>query len=393
MSASRPSLDAVRSWVEGTLSPRERDAFAAAMAADRGLADLVAEYADVHAATVHPAPPCPVTAETLRLDAPPVRTPVLTLLRRAAPIAAAVLVVVGAAVAIPRMTPSDGTFVPPEDARGRLLLRAIRPAAHEAPPAPPAITSHYTPATDGRLAFLADYAEAREVARAASRPLLVFVSFEECPICNGMRADAFRDEGVVRAANGFVLVAVSPKSLDPDDPILRRLDPGQGWPWFATLDRSGALRREHAFPLTGVPPSGSAVAEELKAAYESLPASDRVRPASWDDVHAAARALRAADDETDPAARRAGWLAVLARHVEGPLSDRARALLAEDSRAAREALEGARETAAKEGAKAATARLDADLPRFQGTPYADDLRRVRNRLVRDGVFPPVDLAR
>jgi hypothetical protein len=389
MSAPRPPLETVRAWVEGTLSPRDREAFAAALAADRGLADLVAEYADVHAATVHEAPACPVTAGTLRLDAPPVRTPVLTWVRRATPIAAALLVVAGAAFAISRMTPSEPSLVPEG---GPLVLRAIRAEGREPPPAPPAILAHYTPATDERIAFLSDYAEAKAVARAASRPLLVFLSLEECPICRGMRAQAFRDESVVRAAQGFVLAAVSPGDLDPGDPLLRALT-GNRWPAFAAFDTSGALRREHGFPLTGVPPDANAVADELKAAYAALPASDRSRPPSWDDLHAAARALRDADDEEDPAARRAAWLSVLKRRVEGPLADRARALLAQDSKAAREALEAARGIAAKEGAAAARARIDADLPRFAGTPYADDLRRVRDRLERDGAFPPVVLAR
>lgn len=389
MSAVRPPLETVRAWVEGTLSPRERDAFGAAMAADRGLADLVASYADVHAATVDPAPPCPVTADALRLDAPPVRTPVLTLLRRAAPIAAALLVVAGAAFALSRMAPSEPSLGPVEG--GTLSLRAIRAAAHEPPPAPPAIAALYTPATDGRLAFLEDYDEARAVARASSRPLLVFLSMEGCPICNGMRAQAFRDEDVVRAADGFVLVAVTPGSIAEDDPAVRGIDFRKGWPWFVALDTSGARRREHAFPLTGTPPNASEVADELKAAYGALPPSDRTRPPPWDDVHAAARALRRADDDADPAARRAAWTS--ASRVPGPLGERARSLLAEDAKGARDALEAARETAAKEGAPAAVRRLDADLRRFAGTPYADDLRRVRDRLARDGAFPPVVLAR
>src|SRR5439155_83081 len=148
MSAARPPLETVRAWVEGTLPPAERESFGAAMATDRGLADLVASYAEAHAATVDPAPACPVTAQTLRLDAAPAPVPVLSMLRRAAPFAAAVLVVAGAALALPLVAPSGPSLSP---GSGALFLTAVRPAPREIPPPPPAILAHYTPATDGHL--------------------------------------------------------------------------------------------------------------------------------------------------------------------------------------------------------------------------------------------------
>jgi hypothetical protein len=384
---ARPTLESVRGWVEGTLPAAEREAFAAAMAADRSLVDLVATYAEVHAATVHPAPVCPVTAETLRLDDAPAPAPVLSLLRRAAPIAAAVLVVAGAAFALPALLPSDPVM--PVDTSA-VILRAIRPAARETPPAPPAILSRYTPATDGRLAFLDDVAEARAAARVAGRPLLIFVSMEMCPICRDMQAHAFREEDVARAANGFVLATLSATDLDPKDPLLE----ADGWPIFVTEDAAGVRRRIHGFPvqMNGPMPTGTQVAEELKAAHAALPQADRAA-LSWDDVHALVRALRDADDDADPAARRRAWASVAAKDPKGALGARARALLGEDSKDARAALDAARAVARRGDVDAAVSSLDAAARRLEGTPYAADLRAVRDRVKRDGAFPSVVLAR
>lgn len=377
------SFDRVRAYVEGTLSPAERAAFSAEMAADRELSETAALYAEVRAATDDPAPPCRATADDLVLDDvtdphDPWTAPVPSLAaarsRRVAA-AAAILLVVGAGLAWYATRPIEPTApaVLPELALEAVPLERTAPVgdAHPISPTTLAAIAAYEPAAGSSLASLTDLDVARAVSAATGRPLLAFVYHPTCPWCVAIAKGPFKDAAIAEAADRFVFarldVTKTPESVWNGFDV---------WPIFWIEDASGA--RKHVF---GGEQTSASLAKELAAGTAAAPVPDGVLP--WPAARDLARGL----SEADPARRYAAAVLAETKSPRCDLLAYAAAFLASEREAARLALEKARAETARGGVPAGRAALDAALPRFAGTPLGVDLERVRTRLEKDGVFP------
>ena len=168
-----------------------------------------------------------------------------------------------------------------------------------------------------------DADEAVDVARAAGRPVLVFVNHPYCPLCRQYEAGPFRDGAVARAADGFVLLKVGLENVPPW--VARDLP--RGWPILAVFEPGGKR-------LAGL--TGYQAARRLAPWLEHVAGElrDRFESPSWAELRAAARQLARAA-ETDDAA----------------------------------------ETLAKAAAE------------FEGTPFGADLGRVLEHVRKYGSFP------
>ncbi len=379
-------IDRIRAWVEGTLPEAEVASLRARLAADPELAAFAAAYRTVVAATAGegPAPACPLRFEDLHLDAPPARP---WWARPAAAIAASVLLAAGAGLFLALREGKSGSGIEPVSDSGPVALATIplSPVTVPVLPAVPELLSTYRPADETSLRFVeGDLAVARTMARTASRPLLMFVHHPTCPTCLEYAKGPFLDPAVREAAAPFVLAKASvldvPASLYEDEKV--------GWPIFLlfTVDEAGE-RRVHAF---GDYHEAKELAALLtQAAAKSAPAVAG-KPLDWDATNRLAAELLAAEKATDAAAQAAAYAKVSSADPAGGLGAVARARIAKQRESARLALEAAREIATRGGAHGAVdavRALDDALPRFAGTPYEGDLRRVRDRLARDGKFP------
>jgi hypothetical protein len=341
------NLERIRAYVDGTLPQAERAAFEADLARDRELAEMTEAYGYVVRATADDAP-VPATAfEDLPL------TPRRTWRRPVLAAAAVLLIAAGAAIFWPR----DKT----EPAPGYVRLASIPLREVDVPPQPPALpeglADHRTAGDDG-LIWIRDLERGQAIARAAGRPVLLFIDHPTCPICAKFEAGPFRDENVEQAAAAFVLVRASwntaPKQFVEN--------PNLGWPIFVLLDHEG--KRIDGFKSYKSAPE---LARWLTSARE---AATGFRYPEWDEVRRLARLLASDTYEALDEVAHAD--------PDGELGDVARWRLANLAADARAALLAAR---------AAPKLLDEAIGKFQGTPYAADLEAVRSYVAKHGKFP------
>ena len=110
---------------------------------------------------------------------------------------------------------------------------------------------------------------------------------------------------------------------------------------------------------------------------------------AWDDLHALTRRLRSGEEaeKSDELAKAIAQYEYLAREVRGlPMGAAAEAGRRRIASAAREALDAAKSLPPASAAAA----LDAAAARFRDTPFAADFAAVRDRLRKDGRFPPIE---
>ncbi len=342
-------LERIRDYVEGRLTPAEREAFAAEISRDAALAELVETYELVVRATADAAPAATTSFGDVMLRAGAARR-IPRLLLAAAALLAAVGLFLAARASLTRT--------------GSVTLTSIPLALLEAPEAPPAwppeLLEHRTADEDG-LVWYDDLETASAVARAAGRPVFLFIHFRGCPMCDDFRADQCRDEGVIKAADAYVLLSLdwrkAPKEL--------QADPNLGWPVFDLLDAEG--KRIDGFK--GMEPAAEVAAWLEKRAPKS--------PPDWKGLGEEARKLEEAEASEDPAARLALYRQVAER--QDVLGEAARARIAAMEKEAQEALFAAR--------AGASDRLDAGIESLRGTPYAFDLEKVRAFVRQHGSFP------
>jgi len=369
-------MDIVRDFVTGELAEPERAAFERRIETDAELAALVADYRAVHECTHDLSPVSRTEFEDLAIDDVPARR---VAVRRILAAAAVIAIALPILHALSRsQSEQQGGRVPAVP----LALAAIPLAPVEVPesPAIPAIAADYEPRGETGLRFIEDLPAARALARIADRPLLYFAHFPGCPICASLEKETFPTELVRSAANNFVLAKI--RYEDAVKTILK--DVPHQYPVFVAHDPSGET-------------SGLIQGQDLfKLAYRLRDISLEVAPRtetsrrSWSEVRDLARRLNEAEASSDPADYLKRLVEIAREDTDGDFGRRARALLAQMKSDARAVLFDAQAIAASSGAAAAAAHIQSHGSRFTNTPYGEDLRRVSERIERDGRFPPLE---
>ncbi len=348
-------LERIRDYVEGRLAPAEREAFAAEISRDAALSELVETYEMVVRATADAAPLATTSFGDVMVRAGAARRwrmPVLAA-------AAALLLAAGAWLLAPtKPGPVTLTSIP----------LALLPAPEPPPDWPPELLTHRTADEDG-LVWYDDLETALAVAKAAGRPVFLFLHFPGCPWCEEFRAVQCRDERVKKAADAYVLLTLDWRKAPPE----LREDPNLGWPIFDLLDADG--KRIDGFK--GMDPAATVVAWLEKRATSPRP--------DWEGLGEGAKELEEAKAAEDPAARFALYRQVAA--ADNVLGKAARARIKATEKEAQDALFAARDDAGRLGIAAAADRLGAAVDVLRGTPYAADLDSVLAFVREHGSFP------
>lgn len=350
-------LERIRDYVEGRLSPAEREAFAKEIARDATLAELVETYDLVVRATSDPVPQATTSFGDMVVRAGAAR-------RIPRPLLAAAALLIAVAVVAFVARPSDRA--PPAVTLTAIPL-AVR-AAPEAPPHWPPELLDYRTADEEGLLFYDDMTTALAVAKAARAPVFLFIHFPGCPWCDEFRDVQCADEAVVKAAEPYVLLALDWRKA----PEELRADPKDGWPIFDVLDADG--KRKDGY--RGMRPAAEVAAFLAKGGFAAP---------DWKGLGETARKLEEAEEAGEMSRRLELYRQVAA--ADNVLGETARARIAEIENHAQHALFAARDDASRLGAAAAADRLGAASAAFRGTPYGADLDRVQAFLREHGSFP------
>ncbi|MFN0241711.1 MAG: thioredoxin family protein [Planctomycetota bacterium] len=233
---------------------------------------------------------------------------------------------------------------------------------------------------DGRVQWLTSDADARLLARASRRPLLVFGTLPGCPLCAALDKLVFADAGVVETAERFVPLRIDLASL-PKARAMELVE--QGYPFLEVWNAEGSATA----PLVRAPHAARFVAS-LFDALAVVRARDDAP--SWEVVRARAQRLtdaRRAESELELAAAEREYRALAASRVEGDeFAQRARSGLARIERDAVVRFEAARARTAVDDARA---EIEQALAAHRGTSYELDFAALLVRLEQDGRFPEV----
>lgn len=385
-----PTLhERLRAWTDGTMPADERARFEAELLRDAELARRAKEFRATWLLTEALAGPVP--ASRTSFDAIVARHDDEARRRWIRRAAAAVIVALPVAWIVVRALSSRAEA---QRENAPIVLESIpleAPAASgRAPVAPapdvPAALADFAPLKkegSGDVRWLASIEDARGVAEAVGRPLLVFGYVPGCPWCKTLREESFTDERFKSLAERTVPVAID--LLAVDEAISQPLLEG-GYPVIELQTDRGEL----LLNMSGEPGTVD-IPASLARGLEGWPSDP---PAlAWSTANDLARKL-----VSSLSAERQGrffdaWTGFDELDAKGggftlSLAGRAGERRIED--AASDALARARERAAVD-ARAAETELASELERFTGTPYARDLERVLRALRDTGRFP--ELAR
>jgi thioredoxin-like negative regulator of GroEL len=250
---------------------------------------------------------------------------------------------------------------------------------------PPALAT-YRPVADGKVNWMSDLADARVVAKTASRPLFVFVYHPQCPLCIQLDRGALKDRALLAEVEKFVPVRIDVmKAPDEVEAWLQG-----GWPYFGAQSADGAHLEDFpgmhdAKALTALlaKNAGTAssaapwsVSNELAAAYEKAEAAREAK--RYGEAYEAYRAMQRVMATLGPSQEKA---------VEPFRNDVAVRMWHMNDEAWRE-LKAAQELATTDEAAGARSLSEA-AERFRGTPYGLDLAEVEQELRATGRFPVV----
>lgn len=372
----RCSYDDFRDLLDGRLDPSEAARVRALINSDPALAAGFESYAAVHAATTC-APAAPATSVTFeRVDAAR-RGGRVRRLRPWMAAAAALLLVAGGLAAQQHFKPHT------------VVLRAIPLHAPDLPAAGdtvPALLADWRPVADGRVKWLPTLDEGRAVARVTGRPVLLWVYFPTCPICQEWDRTSFRDSDVLSDASEFVPVRVNAQKAPPAIQQLFQ-DPDKfmaNWPYLAALAPDGTT-------LLAFPGEQSATAGKVRdnLAKSLAMRAGQAKPPSWADANAACAATARGEQAFAAGDMGTAWRefgAVAEMRVPDALAAAARRRLVEIERTASETLTSAMKLAATDEEAGARSLSDA-AERFRGTPYGTDLAEVEQELRATGRLP------
>jgi hypothetical protein len=289
--------------------------------------------------------------------------------------AAALVLVLGAAAAVVLATRERGADAP-------VVVERIPASPAEAVPphSPvPATLADYAPVKPEGIQWIASLDDARGMAQAVGRPLLVFGYVPGCPWCKTLREVQFDDLRFRDLAERTVPVAVD----------LMALDPAEAERWTERGYPVVELQTERGELLQGLsgPPGEVDLVGGLSAGLDGWPTEP---PAlAWTAANDLARILVASlSDERQGRFSHAlaGFETLAERGGPFTLGVEGRAGRARIAESARTALLEARDVARRD-ADAAARRLEEDARRLAGTPYAADLERVLRALREREHFP------
>jgi hypothetical protein len=378
-------FDKLKALAAGTLSSEEETKLRERCAADPELQRTLDEYLEVHAAPEvlgEAAPPCRVDFEVVE-GALAERRVRKTVFHRYWRVAAAVLVLVGGAVALGSWFVAGNGGEGTGREAGTLVLASIpesSAADWEEEAELPALLGDYRPVMEGKISWIDSFKDARTLARLTSRPVLLFVHHPTCPTCISMKKDVFGDPDVQSLLTRFVpaMSNVMKERAELSGEYVK------GWPWFGIVDSEGAVVL--SFPGEQTPGD---FAEHLKRATEMVGPSVM----TWEMMNDLALRLEAARGAEKAGRKGEAYAAYTALGAEtrpgvfGPPARNGSVRMAQE---ARRALVRARDLArSPPGAPAALAELDRAIEEFQGSPLATDLRTVRSRLETSGEFPTI----
>ncbi len=376
----RTPIDEMRALAAGSLTSEEEGRLRARCEADPGLRGLLEEVLEVFALT-EPGdveiPPCRLEFEGVLGALAPHRAR-RAVLRRLLRVAVAVLVLVVGAFLLSRVIPDESGG---GEAGRELVLKAIPLDAEEPSgtgPEIPGVLAGYRPVEGNAIRWIHSFGTALAAARVSSRPVLLFLYHPTCPACRWMEEHPFSDPRVREIAEHYVPARISVLTAPPEIRKLAR----EGWPWLGVLDPDGATVL--AFPGTR---NASGLLEHLRKAGELV----HLRPRPWKEVAALVRRLaaaRGAEEEGRYGTALAGYRALDRENAPGPIRAAARGGRRRVALRARDALLAAKDMAeTPEGVPAAVEALDEAIASFRDTPFAGDLRSVRETLARTGRFP------
>lgn len=369
----RTNTDRLRAFLQGELSRDERESFERELARDAELRRRVEELRVVWSATAALGELAPVSATSW--DALEQRAELDTRRRRVRRVAAALILFVPLAVLAYRAWPARASE--PVVVRSSLLEAPAH--APQAPVPVPAVLADYAPVRDGSIQWLSSLDEARQVADAVGRPVLVFGFVPGCPWCKTLREESFVDPKFVELASSCVPVAVDLLSMEQEraTELMER-----GYPAIELQAQHGELVRG----MSG-PPGTVDLRAELENGLKSWPSEPP--PLVWNAANELTRELQAAQtaeregrlDEAwrrfDEVARRAGAVAL---GLDGQLG------IERIDELARTALQRTRELA-RTNEREAHAELATFAARLGATPPGDDLRRVLDAWTSADEFP------
>jgi hypothetical protein len=379
----RSLIDEMRALAAGSLTSGEERRLRARCETDPESQALLEDILEVYALTasgdVEP-PPCRLEFSGVMGALAPHRAR-RAVLRRFLRVAAAVLVLVGLGALVSQLMPGK----PGGGEIGReLVLLAIPLDAEQLPdsgPEIPEILASYRPVADGRIQWIESMETALAMSRVSSRPVLLFLHHPTCPSCKQMIRQTFTDVDVRTRMDGFVPALVDVRHTTKE--VLEKAR--EGWPWLGALDADGQTIL--AFPgVRGPADFSDSMREAAKRAGPT--------PFAWERLNELRRRLEEADRAfraEDLAAARDAYLALAADETAGVFREAGKYGVDRIGMQAYKALTVARELAARKGGSdTAILTLDGEIRRFAGSPYAEDLRKVRRHLQSTGRFPRLD---
>ncbi len=370
---SRSILDLLRARAQGNLTRDQREGLERELAVDPALLALAEDFALVYPLTADE--PVPLGVARTRFEDLEARLSSPFSTRRVA-VAATLLLAVGAAFWLGRRSAAS------KDAP--LCLAAIEldsPVVPSALPADlPAQWVDYDPRGERGVRFLSSLPEAEQLARAVQRPLLVYGSYPECPLCARLDAKVFSDPAVGDLIERTVPVRLNLADL-PEAEQFSLI--ARGYPFLEMWGDDGCTTHS----LTRIP-DPLVFVESLHDGLAKSAATGELLP--WNELRGAARrfiAARTSELDGRLAEAERGFRALTRDpHVPAVIAERARSGLARLAGSARALLLEARD-ASNDEFEQALRLLESGIERFAGTSFESDLRSVRERLARDGRFP------
>ena len=361
----------LRAWADGKLPADERARFERELAADPALAARADEFREVWLATETLAGFAPVSRSTwddiVRRGQERERV-----VRRRVAAAALILLVPAAWFTWRALSGSNTTPGSSNTAPERVVVESfpLTPSAEHVPThAPvPATLASYAPVADTSIQWLTSFEDARGVAEAVNRPLLVFGFVPGCPWCKELRENQFKDARFLALAERTVPVEIDLLALG-EPKMLEIMD--RGYPLIELQTSLG----EPIHVLSG-PPGAIDLPVELARGLDGWPTEP---PAlAWSSANEMARIFA-----RSVASERQGRLSDALHGFDTLRTNAPHSTLTLEGQLGRERIEQlARnliETARTEALTnptAARAEFERALAPFAGTPFEHDLKHV-----------------